>query len=83
MNKIELNEHGLAVWKHGTNKRLFLQQSYRWVDSITLIDETEERQIIMSFITSTFDYTAWVPMTTEEYSKVKAEFKEIYDVRKK
>lgn len=76
---MELNEFGLKVWKHKTNKRLFLQQSYRWKDDLLLIDETEGRQIIQSFKASTFDYDAWVPMVLEEYNKIKYEFKEIYN----
>ena len=78
MKNIELNKNGLSVWKHKTNKRLFLQQSYRWKDSLILLDETEGRQIIDSFKASTFDYSAWEPMSVEEYKKVKNKFKEIY-----
>jgi len=74
----ELNEHGCRVWKHKTNKRLFLDQSYRWVDRLTLLDETEGRQVIMSFKASTFDFNAWEPMTQEEYDSVKSCYKEIY-----
>ena len=79
MQPIELNEYGLLVFKHKTNKRLFLQRSYRWVDRITLIDETEGRDIVMDFKFSQFDFYAWTPMTLEEYSKVKSNFKEIYE----
>jgi hypothetical protein len=75
---IQLNEHGLQVWKHKTNKRLFLQQSYSWVDRLTLIDETEGRQIIMDFKASDFDYSAWEPMTQEEFDSVHSKYKEIY-----
>jgi hypothetical protein len=76
---MELNEHGMKVWKHKSNKRLFLQQSYRWVDRLTLIDETEGRQIIMDFKVSEFDFYAWAPMTQEEYDSVKSNYKEIYE----
>ena len=75
---MELNEHGLKVWKHKTNKRLFLQQSYRWKDNLVLLDETEGRQIVDSFKASTFDYGAWDYMTQEEYDSVKSKFTEIY-----
>ena len=74
----ELDEYGLSVWKHKTNKRLFLEKSYRWVDSISLIDETEGRQHIDSYKASTYDFGAWTPMTAEEFGKVKSNFKEIY-----
>jgi hypothetical protein len=79
LNNMELNEFGLRVWKHNSNKRLFLQQSYRWKDLIVLIDETEGRQIIDYFKASTFDYSAWKPMTQEEYNSVKLYFKEIWE----
>lgn len=75
---MELNEFGLRVWKHKTNKRLFLQQSYRWKDDVLLIDETEGRQIIDYFKASTFDYDAWEPMTIEEYNSVVSYYKEIW-----
>jgi hypothetical protein len=76
---MELNEFGLKVWKHKTNKRMFLQQSYRWKDNLVLIDETEGRQIIDSYKASTYDYGAWTPMTKEEYDSVKSYYKEIYN----
>lgn len=75
---MELNEHGMRVWKHKTNKRLFLQQSYRWKDSLMLLDETEGRQIVDSFQASTFDYGTWDYMTQEEYDSVISKFTEIY-----
>lgn len=75
---MELNEFGLRVWKHKTNKRLFLHQSYRWKDDVLLIDETEGRQIIDYFKASTFDYDAWEPMTQEEYNSVVSYYKEIW-----
>jgi hypothetical protein len=73
----ELNEHGLLVFKHKTNKRLFLQRSYRCVDRLTLIDETEGRQIIDEFKFSTFDLSAWSSITKEEYDRVESNYKEI------
>ncbi len=75
---MELNQFGLRVWKHKTNKRLFLQKSYSWVDRLTLIDETEGRQIIMDFKASDFDYDVWTPMSKEEFDSVKSKYKEIY-----
>jgi len=75
---MELNKHGMRVWKHKTNKRLFLQQSYSWVDRLTLIDETEGRQIIMDFKASDFDYSTWESMTQQEFDSVESKYKEIY-----
>jgi hypothetical protein len=79
LNPFELNEYGLLVFKHKTNKRLFLQKAYRWVDRLILIDETEGRQIIDSHPYSTYNLSAWEPVTKEEYAKVKSKYKEIYD----
>lgn len=75
---MELDEFGKKVWKHKSNKRLFLEQSYRWKDTLVLIDETEGRQIIDDYKASTYDYFAWTPMTKEEYDSVKSYYKEIH-----
>lgn len=75
---MELNEFGLRVWKHKTNKRLFLEQSYRWVDSLVLLDETEERQVVDSFQASTFNYGVWEPMTPDEFKLAKGKYRDIY-----
>lgn len=74
-----LNEYGLLVWKHKTNKRLFLERCYYWVDRVTLLDETEGRQFVDDFKHSTFDYSAWELMTKNEYDLVERKFREIYD----
>lgn len=76
---IELNQYGMLVFKHKTNKRLFLEKSYSWVDRLTLIDETEGRQIVDDFIFSEFNLSAWEPMTQKEYDSVVKMYKEIYD----
>ncbi len=76
--EIELNEYGLLVFKHKTNKRLFLQKSYKWKDNLILLDETEGRQIIDNYKYSTYNLDAWESVTKEEYSKVKTHFKDIY-----
>ena len=83
LNKSEstgvLNEYGKQVWKHKTNKRLFLEKSYGWVNNLVLIDETEGRQIIMSFNANDFDDNAWEPMTKKEFDSVVSRYKEIYE----
>jgi hypothetical protein len=73
-----LNENGKLVWKHRTNKRLFLERAYSWVDSLIMIDETEDRAIIQGFKYSTYDFSAWELMSKEEYDSVKYYYKEIY-----
>jgi len=49
-----------------------------WVDRLTLIDETEGRNIVMDFKSSTFGFYAWESMTKEEYDSVKSKYREIY-----
>ena len=44
-----------------------------------MIDETNDRNIIMEFKASAFDYSAWTPITIEEYTLVKTKYKEIYE----
>ena len=65
-----------------TNKRLFLQQSYRWKDCLLLLDETEDRQVVDTFKASTFNYGAWEAMTVEEYERVHSSYKEIHELCK-
>jgi hypothetical protein len=79
--ELELNEHGLRVWKHKTNKEMFLVKSYRWKDSMSLLKENlDGQQHIMSFNNiSDFDFTAWEPMTIKEYSLVKTKYSDIYN----
>lgn len=86
MNKVKeenksdwLDKYGLLVYKHKTNKRLFLQRTYYWVDRIHLIDETEGRQIIDEYKWSTYDTSAWELMTYDEYKQVKNKYIEIYE----
>jgi len=74
----ELNDYGLLVFKHKTNKNIFLQRSFKWIDRITMIDEAEGRQIIDTFKFSEFDLSSWEAVTREEYSKAKKSFKEMY-----
>jgi hypothetical protein len=76
---MKLDEFGKRVWKHKTNQRLFLEQSYSWKERIVLIEEFEkERNVVMSFKLSDFDFSAWTPMTKEEYDSVKSFYKDIY-----
>lgn len=76
---IPLNEYGLAIWRHKTNHNLFLQKSYGWVDRVLTIDESKERQVIADDLYSEFDFSDWVPLTAEEFTKVKQKYSEIYD----
>lgn len=77
-NNNYLNEFGLLVFKHKTNKRLFLERSYSWIDRVIMLDETEGRQVIMTFKFSTFDFSAWELVTKEEFDSVKTCYKEIF-----
>lgn len=76
---MKLNEFGKRVWKHKTNKRLFLEQSFGWKDNLILLDETEGRQVVDSYKVSEYDFSAWEPMTQEEYDLVDSSYKEIFN----
>ena len=76
---MELDEFGKKVWKHKTNKRLFLEQSYIWKERLTLIEEFEdERNVVMTFELNSFDFSAWTPMTKKEFDSVKSYYKETF-----
>jgi hypothetical protein len=91
LEKHYLTEHGMVVYKHKTNKELFIQRSFHWKDSCSLIHEHyrkdstcetggyEARQHIDSYRFSTYDFGAWELMTKEEFDSVKGSYKEIYN----
>lgn len=80
MNELDqLNQFGKRVWKHKTNKRLFLEQSYSWKEHVFLLDETEGRQVIDNFDLDTFNFDAWTLMSRDEFNSVKSYYKEIYE----
>lgn len=76
---IELNEFGRAIWKHQENKNLFAERSYRWLDRIIVLDESNGRQIVEDTKFSNFDFSNWTPMSIEEFSRVKECYREIYN----
>lgn len=75
---IELNEFGMAVWRHKTDKNLFAERSYNWCDVVTVIDETDGRQVVGVDKFSTFNFNDWIPVTVEEFERVVRKFREIY-----
>ena len=77
-NPVELNEFGRAIWKHRENKNLFAERSYRWVDRIIILGESNGRRIIAEGKYSEFDFSDWTPMSIEEFSRVKECYREIY-----
>jgi len=76
---IELDEFGLAVWRHKDNKTLFAERNYRWCDRIIVLDESVNRRMADDTQFSTFDFSEWIPVTAEEFNRVKACYKEIYE----
>ena len=76
---IELNEYGMAVWRHKTNKSLFVERSYNWCDRVIVLNESEgHRTVIDDTKFSTYDFSDWSPVTVEEFKKVKNYFKDIH-----
>lgn len=81
MNKeIELDKHGRLVFRHYSNKNLFLHRPYRWSDRLIMLHESNEngRQVIDEFKYSTFNLNAWIPVTVEEDKLIKSNYTEIY-----
>ena len=78
---IYLNDFGLQVWRHKTNKDLFISTPYSWVDCYSMVDESEGRQVVATFSSVAFKELehAFTPVTPEEYTKVKRAFKDMYD----
>lgn len=77
---IKLNEFGLAVWRHKTDKELFLERDYEWCDRVVTIREHDgRREIVDNVPFSDFDLSDWIPVTVEEFRLVKSNYKEIHD----
>lgn len=75
---IELNEFGLAKWRHKYSKVLFVERHYRWCDRVIVLDESDRRRVVDDTQFSTFNFSDWIPVTVEEHKKVKSFDKDIY-----
>ena len=73
-----LNEFGKRVWKHKSNKKLFLEQAYGWKQNLYLLDETNGRKIAASYDETEVDFLEWEPMTKFEYDLVEYKYCEVY-----
>lgn len=73
-----LNEFGKRVWKHKSNKKLFLEQAYGWKQNLYLLDETNGRKITASYDETEVDFLEWEPMTKFEYDLVEYKYCEVY-----
>lgn len=76
---IPLDQFGMAVWRHKYGKTLFVQRDYDTVDRVVVLDETDGRPVIDDQPYSTFNFADWIPMTEEEFAKVRSNYKEIYE----
>ena len=74
----ELNENGKIAFRHKYCKTLFVERAYGWVHDVVVIDETESRRIIDVVKIADFNFEDWIPITREEYKKVKQGYKDIY-----
>lgn len=77
---ISLNEYGLAVWRHKYDRNLFVERSYFWCDRLVFLNEANGRHLIGETTFSSYDFTTtdWVPVTVEEFKRVKSNYKDIY-----
>ena len=66
--------------RHNTDKELFVERCYEWCDRVVVLREHDgRRELVDDTAFSTFDFSDWTPVTVEEFSKVKNNFKEIYE----
>ena len=75
-----LNEHGRRIWRHKVSKILFAQQSYEWVDMVSIIQEDGDSRQHIGFSTpGELSEDNWVPVTKEEMRGVRGQLKEMYN----
>lgn len=76
---IVLDEYGLAIWRHKYSKALFVERPYRWADKVVVLDEADDRRLVVdSSEFSTFNFVHWIPVTVEEHKKIRRLYKDIY-----
>lgn len=76
---MELDDYGKQVWRNKYFHNIFIEKSYRWSNTLSMIDETISREIIMLVDLAHLDLSEWEPMTPEIYKKAKRKFREGYD----
>lgn len=67
MDKIELNEYGLAIWRNTLVPGLTAEQQYRWVDRVIILN-ANRTSILDCPAAALTSGGGWVPMTRDEYA---------------
>ena len=83
---IPLNEHGLCVWKNMSDRTMFAEKPYAYQDRVLIIQEVpnlsggRDRIVKCEGPISSLDKSRWMPVSKEEFLKVKRYFSDIYGV---
>ena len=80
--RLYINKWGQVILQNKKNKKIFAERSYYWNDEVTLIDETDGRQVIGIKPKSYFLETDWIPILPEEYKQIKRNYSEITSIRR-
>jgi|GEM_PF-4135545 len=75
---IELDKRGLAIWRHKSVKHLFVKRTDRRCTRVTVISESQGRQSLDDLEPSTLNFQCWIPVTVDQFRKVKTSYTEIY-----
>lgn len=77
------NEHGQFILQNKTNRKLFAQRAYYWIDRVIIIDETNGgRRIIDDKKQSDFCSEDWEIILPEEEKLIKKNYSEIEQIRR-
>ena len=63
-----INEFGKRIWSH-MYLPYTVERAYSWVDSVLVIDESKNREIIKITQFSTFDFTYYIEWSQDDYKR--------------
>ena len=77
---VVLNGFGLAMWRHKDDKTKFVVREFDWRDRVLVLEEVDEdRTVVVAQRFSTFNFSNWIPVSVDEFKKIKRFCKDIYD----
>lgn len=80
IESITLNQFGKQVWRNKKDKNLFAERPYKSHLVASIIDESNDDRLHTGYIPlKDLRGDDWIPMTVDEYSKVKRSYREIYE----
>lgn len=79
---VQLNQYGLAVWRHRYIKNLFAIREYNDKDSVLFLSEDMGRLVVGTAKLTEWAgkdiFEEWISLFPHEYDRVKTKYSDIY-----